>query len=284
MHLHEVDAHEERFASRCGLIEVLGRCLFDILIEEGDADDTLLGGVDVLSIDLEVLARGLPRISRQCTLGYPLKHCAKLRVHIGEPGRIAVRVGIEMIQPAVSHFVEALRVGQRVVGFAQVPLAGEEGVVPSGLQHGSQSPLRCRKSTALPLEGHRCHSASVGNTAGHHGGATGRATRLGVEGQERHTFPCETVEVGSRHSPIFTTSVSTGVSIAEVIGYNEDDVGLLSLRLRLCRNYSTPERDCRHQRRIDCTKENAAPGRCPARRHSGHGSGFLSLRHAPCGS
>ena len=73
--------------------------------------------------------------------------------HIGEPGRIGVGVGVEVVEAGILHLVVALRVGQRVVGFAQVPLAGEEGFVAARLEHRGQCPFRRRQSAALALEG-----------------------------------------------------------------------------------------------------------------------------------
>src|SRR5262249_9099746 len=50
MHLHEVDAHEERLCRIRVAVEIVERCLLDILIEERNAHNTLLRRVDVLTV------------------------------------------------------------------------------------------------------------------------------------------------------------------------------------------------------------------------------------------
>ena len=191
--LHEVDVDEER------LIGVLRRVfqelqarLLDVLVQERNADDALVRRVDVLAVDLPVLLGRLAGVAGQRALGHLVEHLAQLRVHVGEPGRIAVGVGVAVVEEAVLHHVVALGVGQRVVGLAQVPLAGEVGLVAGRLEDRGQRPLRLRQSAALALEGHGGHAAAVGDAAGLHGGAARRATRLGVEREERHAFarPC----------------------------------------------------------------------------------------------
>ena len=63
MDLHEIDAHEEGLRRTCVAVEIVERCLFDITIQERNADDALLWRVDVLAIDLELFLSWLPCIS-----------------------------------------------------------------------------------------------------------------------------------------------------------------------------------------------------------------------------
>jgi hypothetical protein len=166
VHLHEVDAHEERLGGLGRLVEILERGLLDIGVEEGDADHALVGRVDILAVDLEVLLGGLARLARERALGHPLEHLAQLRVHVREPVRVGIGVGVEVIEADVFHLVVALGVGQRVVGFAEMPFAGEEGPVAPGLEHRGERPLGRRQAAALALEGHGRHAAAVRDAAG----------------------------------------------------------------------------------------------------------------------
>jgi hypothetical protein len=129
VHLHEIDAHEERLARFGRLVQILDSRLLDIFVEERNADHALVRGVDVLTVDLEVFGHLAARRAGQCALGDLLEHGAQLRIHVGEPGRVSVGVGIQMVEPDIFHFVVALGRGQGVIGFTQMPLAGEEGLV-----------------------------------------------------------------------------------------------------------------------------------------------------------
>lgn len=181
VHLHEVDVHEERCCRLAVAIKIIQRSLLDVFVEERNADDTPVGGVDVLSVDLEVLVRGLAGIARHRALCHALKHGAQLGRHVRKPGRIGIGVCIEVIKPRILHLVVALGIWQRVVGFAEMPFAREECLVTGGLQHRGQRPLGGRQSAALPLERDRCHAAAIRNAPGLHGGTAGRAARLGIE-------------------------------------------------------------------------------------------------------
>ena len=246
MHLHEVDAHEER-------LRRLARCGRDTRATPSRRTHQrtecrprplpLMTGVfDVLTVDLEILFRRLSRVARHCALGHALEHGAQLGIHIRKPGRIGVSIGIEVIKARVLHLVVALRVGQRIVGFAKMPLAREERLVAAGLEHRSERPFRCRQAAALALEGHGRHAAAIGNAARLHRRATGRATRLRVERHELHAFGRKAVEIGRRHAAVLAAAVHTRIAVTEVIRHDEDDVGLLVLSLRLCRLQSDPQR------------------------------------------
>ncbi len=227
MHLHEVDAHEDRFA-RIGIaVEIVDRRLFDIAVEERDADHALRGRIDILAVDLELLLHRLPGVARQGALGHAREHRAQFRRHVREPGRVGVGVGVEMIEAGILHLVVALRIGQRVVGFAQMPLAGEEGLVAAGLEHRSERPFRLRQAAALALEGHGGHAAAIGNTAGLHRRTAGRAARLRIEGEERHALVREAIDVGCRHATANAAAVRTEVAVAGVVRHDQDDVRLL---------------------------------------------------------
>jgi hypothetical protein len=107
-------------------VQKLERRLLHVAVEERDADhavgvadavqrDGLAGLVDVLAVDLEIFLRFLARFAGHRSLGHLVEHGPQLRVHIREPGRIAVGVGVEVVQADVLHLVIALRVGQGVV-------------------------------------------------------------------------------------------------------------------------------------------------------------------------
>ena len=155
---------------RCA-VEIVERRLLDVFVEEGNADDALVRRVDVLAVDLEVLFRRLAGFARQRALGHPLEHLAQLRIHVGEPGRVGVGVGVEMIEADILHLVVALRVGQRVVGLTEVPLAREEGLVAAGLQHRGKRPLGRRQARrpapGRPRSSCRCGSGCVRSASRH---------------------------------------------------------------------------------------------------------------------
>ena len=251
VHLHEVDAHEDRLGRIRIAVEVVDRRLFDITVEERNADHALRGRIDILPVDLEVLASQLPGIARHRALGHPCEHRTQLRRHIREPTFVSISVSVEMIEPAIPHLVIALRIGQRVVGLAEMPLAGEEGLVAAGLEHGGQRPFLLRQAAALALEGHGGHAAAVRDTSGLHCGAAGRAARLRIERKERHSFRRHAVNVGSRHAAADTATVGPEIAIAGVVRHDHDDVGLLLRgRLRL-RTGFTGQRERRERRRAD---------------------------------
>ena len=245
MHLHEVDAHEERIVRMRVLVEIVERGLLDIFVKERDADDALVRRVDILPVDLEVLVRRLAGLARKRALGDPVEHVAQFRVHVREPGRIAVGVGVQVVEADVTHLVEALRIGKRVVGLAQVPLAGEERGVAAELQNRAQRPLRGGQPAALTLEGDRGHAAPVRNASRDHRRASRGAGGLAVEGQELHALGGDAVEVRCRRAAVVAAAVGAHVAVAEVVGYDHDDIGLRDLRGRR----ADRERQRRRERR-----------------------------------
>ena len=276
VHLHEVDAHEERLVGLGRAVEIVERRLLDVLVEEGDADDALVGRVDVLAVDLEVLPRRLARVARQRALGHLREHRAQLRAHVGEPGRVGIGVGVEVVEADVLHLVVALGVGQRVVGLAEVPLAGEEGLVARRLQHRRQGPLRRRQAAALALEGHGGHAAAVRDAPGLHGRPARRAARLGVEREERHALVRQTVDVGRGHAAPLAAAVGAEVAVAGVVGHDQDDVGLL--RLGPGRAARGDQQDQRHQ---PSEHESVSPRHCLT---SSYGVNGRSFREEELGS
>jgi hypothetical protein len=73
VHLHEVDAHEKWLGRTRVAVEKVQRSLFDIGVQERNADNTLLRCVDVFAVDLELFTRWLSCVARQRPLGHPLK-------------------------------------------------------------------------------------------------------------------------------------------------------------------------------------------------------------------
>ena len=118
VHLHEVDAHEERLAGLGGLVEIVDRSLLDVFIEKGNPDQLLIRGIDVLAVDFELLDSRPARCTRQRALGHPGEHLAQFVGMAGKPLRIGVGVGVEVIEANILHFVVALRGRQRIVGLA----------------------------------------------------------------------------------------------------------------------------------------------------------------------
>ena len=108
VHLHEVDAHEERCARPGCPLEVLERRFLDVFVKERNPHDALRRRVDVLAVNLEVFFGLLAGLARQRALGHLREHGAQLWGHVGEPSRISVRVGVEVIEADSLHLVVAL--------------------------------------------------------------------------------------------------------------------------------------------------------------------------------
>ncbi|MDT4865171.1 hypothetical protein FQZ97_999590 [compost metagenome] len=111
--------------------------LFDITVEIGDADNALLAvdhrRVDVLAVDLEVLGHRPAGFAGQRSFGHLLEHGPEFRIHVREPGRIGIGVGVEVVKTDIFHFVVALCGGHRIVCLAKMPFAGEIGLVAASL-------------------------------------------------------------------------------------------------------------------------------------------------------
>ena len=226
VHLHEVDAHEER-GPGCGrLVEILRRGLLDVLVEERNPHHALRRRVDVLAVDLGHLAHRLPRSAVQQPLGDLREHRAQGVGHVREPRRVGVGVGVQVIEANRLHLVIPVGNRQRVVGLAEMPLAREEGPVASLLQHRRQRPFRRREAARLTLERHRGHAAPVRDAAGLHGGAPRRPAGLGVEGEEGHALIGQTVKRRRGHAASRAAAIGPRVPVSEVIGDDQDDVRL----------------------------------------------------------
>ncbi len=232
VHLHEIDVDVERLVRVLrGIIEKFQRCLFDVAVKEGNSNDAFLGSVDILAVDLEVLLGGFARVAGHGAFGHLVKERAQLFRHVREPGGIAVGVGVQVIEPAILHHVVALGIGQRVVGFAEMPLAGEVSFVSAGLEHRAQRPLRGGQPAALALEGHGGHAAAVGDAPGLHRGASRRAAWLGVKRPELHAVFRQAVNVGGGHAAPHAAAVGSEVTVAGIVRHDEEDVGFLVRRL-----------------------------------------------------
>src|SRR6516164_9279940 len=92
MDFHEVDAHEKWLGRTRVAVEIVQRSLFDIGVQERNADNTLLRCVDVFAVDLELFTRGLSCVARQRSLGYPLEQSTQFIGHVRKPLRITVGV------------------------------------------------------------------------------------------------------------------------------------------------------------------------------------------------
>lgn len=134
-----------------------------------------------------------------------------------------------MIQTNVFHHVVTLRVGQGIIGFAQVPLTGEISVVAAGLEYRGQGPLSSWQATALALHGHGSHPAAIGDTPGLHGCAARCAAWLSIKRVKSDPFCRQLIDVGRRHSSTNTTAIRTEVAIASVVGDDKQDIGFFRL-------------------------------------------------------
>src|SRR5262245_7999443 len=108
-----------------------------------------------------------------------------------------------------------------------MPLASEERLVPALLQHRGECPLRLRQPASLALECDGGHAATIRKAAGLHGCTTRGTARLSVEGEEGHPLARQAVETGCRHAAPRAAAIGPGITVAEIVGQNQDDVGLL---------------------------------------------------------
>ncbi len=77
MNLHEVNVDEEGLAGFRRRVEKVESIFLDILVEKGNADDAFVGCVDVLAVDLEILAWFLAGISRHGAFGDFVEHVSQ---------------------------------------------------------------------------------------------------------------------------------------------------------------------------------------------------------------
>src|SRR5262249_21515640 len=71
------------------------------------------------------------------------------------------------------------------------------------------------------------HTATIREAAGLDGCTTRGTARLSVEGEEGHPLARQPVEAGCRHAAPRTTTIGTRVAITEIVGQDQDDVGLV---------------------------------------------------------
>ncbi|MCY1431645.1 hypothetical protein D9M71_476190 [compost metagenome] len=134
-----------------------------------------------------------------------------------------------MIQADVLHHVITLSIGKGIVGFTQMPFASEISVVATGFQHRCQRPFGGGQATALALEGHGGHAATIGDAPGLHGRPTRRAAWLRIKRVKSNTFCRQLINTGRRHAATNPTAVGTQVAIAGVVGDDKQDIGFFRL-------------------------------------------------------
>src|SRR3546814_4768338 len=76
----------------CRLLEELQRGPFDIAVEIGNADHTLVRRIDVLAVDLEILGDLPAGGAGERALRHLLEHRPQIGVHVGKPG--VIRIGV----------------------------------------------------------------------------------------------------------------------------------------------------------------------------------------------
>src|SRR5215471_15692130 len=130
-----------------------------------------------------------------------------------------------MIEEAILHHVETVGVRQRVIRLAQVPFSGEIGFVTALLKHRRERPLRLWQAAALTLESHGGHAAAIRKAPRNHGSAPRGATWLGIEREERQSFVRHAIQVRRRHAATRAATIYAGITVSEVIGDDEDNVG-----------------------------------------------------------
>jgi hypothetical protein len=225
-----------------GSVKIFQRRFLDVFVEERNADDAFLRRIDILAVDLEIFMRLLAGFAGEHALGHPVEHRPHIGGHGGEPLRVAVSVGIEVIKTHSLHLIVALGIRQRIIRFAKMPLACEESLVARLLQYRTECPFRGRQPTALSLKGDSGHATAVWNASGLHGSPAWRATGLSIEGEERHAFVRHAIQIRCRHAAANAAAVRTRIAVSEVIGDQQNNVWFLpgywlnarQFRLSLC--------------------------------------------------
>ena len=215
--LRRVQVQEERIVAVGVRVEIVGRVLDRLLVDEGD-----LRRVELLGL--------VPLLTRLALHGadHVAPHLHDLGVverEVGVELRVRVRVGVQVVERRVVHLVEAVRRRHRVVLLAEVPLADLAGVVAGLLEDARDRPLTSRKTAALTGECHRRHPAADRQPTSHRCCPTRRAARLAVEREELESLRGQAVEVRSRRPAVLTTAVTAEVTPADVVGHEQDDVG-----------------------------------------------------------
>ena len=107
----------------------------------------------------------------------------------------------------------------------QVPLAHVACVIASLFEHGSNGDFRGTEVHVPPLLDGGDHPATQGRATGEKTGSRGRTDgSRSVKIGEAHAFGSKAVEVRGAYNRV---SVARQVSVSEIIGKNENDVGLL---------------------------------------------------------
>jgi hypothetical protein len=98
--------------------------LFSTYSSNNGIPTTPFSGVFTYStIDLEVFGRGPAGIAGQGSPSHLGEQGSQFWVHVREPFRVGLSVGIEVVEASVFHLIVAPRVGQRVVGLSEIPFA-----------------------------------------------------------------------------------------------------------------------------------------------------------------
>ena len=150
-----------------------------------------------------------------------------------------VGVGLALVEVA-EEFVEALICGDSVglAGEAEAPLAEEAGGVAGLVKNFGDGDVVLEQAFAVTLVGVAADAGVAGVEPLHEAGPRRRADRVaGVGVGEAHALAGEAVDV--RSEDLFL-AVAAKVAPAEIIGEDEDDVGLGAL------GQSWIRRKCRH--------------------------------------
>lgn len=141
---------------------------------------------------------------------------------IADPA-VSIFGAVEGVDGGAKPVVEAVVARVRLAGeFAQVPFADEAGVVTLFLEKSGEGHFFLPEVTAF-WSGNGVESGAIGGAAGEEAGARGGTDRAGgVTVGEADPFFGEGVKVRSLDDG---AAVATEVSIAEVIGEVDDDVG-----------------------------------------------------------
>ncbi len=138
----------------------------------------------------------------------------------GEVVHLAHKIAVEVIEAPILR-------PELLIGMAEMPLSGDERSIARILQSLRQGAFVRWQAVGVAREDHKSlQPVAHGVAAGHECRARGRANRLAVEGLQAHAFVGEPVDIRC----LDLAAPVAEIGVAQIVGHNEHDVGLLAGR------------------------------------------------------
>jgi hypothetical protein len=138
--------------------------------------------------------------------------------------QVGVGIGVDpgIVGEEVLHGVETMIDRHRVDGVAEMPLAGEVGLIAVLLEELGDGRRLRTKFVGVAGRDHDRERGAYRQAAGHERGAAGGATRLPVPFGEGRALGGEPVEVRGRGVAGLATAIDAEVTPAGVVGHEHD--------------------------------------------------------------